>query len=98
MLQPLSIAGEGANDDFIVPLGSRSVTIGDATVPAGIQTVIRVDRIALERPEDFTLTLTGANAAARAARAALNAGAPNTFAIPTIRVVIEDREGILTYY
>ncbi len=95
MLQPLSIAGEGANSDFIVPSGSRSVTIDDATVPASIQTLIRVDRIALERPEDFTLTLTGANAAARAA---LNAAAPNTFAIPTIRVVIEDREGMLTYY
>ncbi len=95
MLQPISIAVEGANADFTVPFGSRSVTIDDATVPAGIQTLIRVDRIALERPEDFTLTLTGANAAAVAA---LNAAAPNTFAIPTIRVVIEDSEGILTYY
>ena len=94
MLQPLSIAGEGANDDFTVPFGSRSVTIGDATVPASIQTLIQVDRIALERPEHFTLTLTGANAAAVAA---LNAAAPNIFVFPTIRVVIEDSEGILTY-
>ncbi len=95
MLQPLSIAGEGPNFDFIVPSVSRSVTIDDATVPARIQTLIRVDRIALERPEDFTLTLMGANAAAVAA---LNAAAPNTFAILTIRVVIEDREGIVAYY
>ena len=94
MLQPLSIAGEGANSDFTVPSGSRSVTIDDATVPAGIQTIIRVDRIALELPEDFTMTLMGANAAAVAT---LNAAVPNTFAIPTIRVVIEDKEGILTY-
>ena len=77
--------------DFTIPSGSRSATIDNATIPASIQTLIRVDRIALEMPEDFTLTLIGANAAAIAA---LNAAAPNTFAIPSIRVTIEDREGM----
>ncbi len=95
MLQPLFIAGEGPNSDFTVPSVSRSVTIDDATVPAEILTFIRVDGIALELPEDFTLTLMSAKGAARGT---LNAAAPNTFAIPTIRVVIEDRDGILTYY
>jgi len=88
---PLSIAVEGPNADFTVPTGSRSVTIDDATMPASIQTLIRVDRIALELPEDFSMTLMGANAAARAA---LAAAAPNQFSIPNIRVVIEDSEGI----
>ena len=94
MLQPISIAVEGSNLDFIVlsRSGSRSVVIDDATVPASIWTLIRVDGIALELPEDFTLTLTGTNAAAVAV---LNAAAPNTFVIPTIQVVIEDRDGML---
>ena len=88
---PLSIAVEGANFDYTVPSGSRSFTIDDATVPASIQTLIRVDRIALEEPEDFTMTLMGGN---NAARAALNAVGPNQFSISTIRVVIKDNEGI----
>ena len=88
---PLFIAVEGPNDDFTVPTGSRSVTIDDATVPANIQTLIRVDRIALEVLEDFSMTLVGANAAGVAA---LAAAAPNQFSIPNIRVVIEDSEGM----
>ena len=88
--KPISIAGEGANSDFTVPV-SRSATIDNASIPTRIPTFIRVDRIALERPEDFTLTLISANAAANAT---LNAAAPNAFAIPRIRVVIEDREGM----
>ena len=91
MLQPTSTAGEGANFDFTVPSGSRSATIDNATIPARIQTLIRVDGLALEIPEDFTLTLISTNAAANAV---LNAAAPNTFVIPKIRVIIEDREGM----
>ncbi len=89
ILQPLSIAEEGA--DFRVSVRSRSAVINDATVPARIRTFIGHDSIALELPEDFILSLTGAN---DAANAVLNAAAPNTFAIPTIRVVIEDKDGI----
>ena len=89
--QPISTAGEGANSDFIVPSSSRSAVINNPTIPARIQTLIRIDRLALELPEDFTLSLIGTNSAAIAA---LNAAAPNTFAISTIRVVIEDREGM----
>ena len=89
MLRLTSTAGEGANFDFTVL--SRSAQIGDATIPARIWTFIRFDRITLEIPEDFTLTLIGANAAANAV---LNAAAPNTFVIPKIRVIIEDREGM----
>ena len=62
-------------------------------MPATIQIFIRIDGRALELPEDFNLTLIGAN---DAADAALNAAAPNTFVVPTIRVIIEDREGM--YY
>lgn len=79
----------GANFDFTV--SSTRFTIGpDATVLGSVMAFIRIDSIALETREDFTLSLVGGN---DAARAALRAEDPNTFAFPSIQVIIEDMDG-----
>ena len=85
----VAIAGMGVNLDFRV--SNTRISIGPvATLAASIQVFIRSDGIALEMPENFTLTLTGRN---DAANATLSATAPNIFVIPTVQVVIEDGDG-----
>ena len=64
----------------------------DAREPFRLIIVIRMDGVALETAEDFTLTLEGRNTAGRAI---LNATVPGHFVFLAIRVVIEDAESEL---
>ena len=58
-------------------------------MPFGLTTFVRIDGVALESAEDFTLTVEGRN---NAGRAIIDPTLPGQFVSPTIRVVIDDVE------
>lgn len=64
---------------------------------ADVQVFIRVDRNALERPENFSLTLEGNSEDARELLRA-NFITDNVFIFPTTEVIIEDTESTYMFF
>ncbi len=91
----IHFAAEGSNADFIIAPQSFEITGPDARNPAELFTFIRIDGVALEPPEFFTLTLVARN---NAGRAILALTTPGHFVLPSLRVIIEDVEGKLVNY
>ena len=85
---------EGPNADFTIQPTSLEIEGPDAREPFELFTFVRIDGVALETAEDFTLTLEGLN---NAGRAILDPAVPGHIVIPTIRVVIEDVDSKLLY-
>ena len=85
---------EGPNADFTIQPTSLEIEGPDAREPFELVTFVRIDGVALETAEDFTLTLEGLN---NAGRAILDPAVPGLIVIPAIRVVIEDVDSKLLY-
>ena len=79
---------EGVNEDFIVFNTLHSI-FGMNPAPFSVPVTLRLDNIALEPDEDFSLSLVGDNPTATAI---LAGGTSGLFFSPEIRVVIEDLE------
>ena len=86
---------EGPNADFTIQPTSLEIEGPDAREPFELFTFVRIDGVALETAEDFTLTLEGLN---NAGRAILDPTVPGHIVIPTIRVVIEDVDSKLMQF
>ena len=82
------MVGHGDSLDYIVLTTTVEIDTSFQT-SADVQVFIRVDRNALERPENFSLTLEGDS---EDARELLRANLDNVYILPTIEVVIEDTE------
>ena len=85
---------QGPNADFTIQPTSLEIEGPDAREPFELVTFVRIDGVALETSEDFTLTLEGLN---NAGRAILDPTVPGHIVIPTIHVVIEDVDSKLLY-
>ena len=79
---------EGVNEDFVVQDTSHML-FGVNPDPFDVPVTVRVDGIALESAEGFTLSLDPANPTAMTILAAVT---PGLFVIPEISVVIRDLE------
>ena len=79
---------EGVNEDFVVQDTSHNL-FGVNPDPFDVPVTVRVDGIALESAEGFTLSLDPANPTAMTIFAAVT---PGLFVIPEISVVIRDLE------
>ena len=79
---------EGVNGDFFVQDTSHAL-FGVNPPPFNVPITVRVDGIALESAEGFTLSLDPTNPTAMAI---LTGGQPGLFVIPEISVVIRDLE------
>ena len=86
---PHSFAALGANADFTIQTTLFEVVGSNDTEPFSLSTFVRIDHVALETTEDFTLSLIGVN---NAGRNILDPEIPGHFVNPMIRVVIEDTE------
>ena len=82
-------AAEGVNADFIVPNTTHSL-FGVNPSPFNVPVTVRLDGIALEPAEGFTLSLQPTNANAMDI---LAGRIPGLFVSPEIRVVIQDFKG-----
>ena len=78
----------GVNEDFVVQDTSHSL-FGLNPPPFNVPVTVRVDGIALEPAEGFTLSLDPTNPTATDI---LAGGIPGLFAIPEISIVIRDLE------
>ena len=81
-------AVQGVNADFVVQDTSHSL-FGANPDPFDVPITVRLDGIALEPAEGFTLSLDPTNPTATAI---LAGGQPGLFVIPEISVVIRDLE------
>ena len=79
---------EGVNEDFVVQDTTHSL-FGVNPDPFNVPVTVRVDGIALEPAEGFTLSLDPTNPTAMAIFAGVQ---PGLFVIPEISVVIQDLE------
>ena len=84
-------AAEGVNEDFIVPDTSH-ILFGQNPSPFLVPVTLRLDSIALEPDEDFTLSLAPENMNPTATMI-LAGGTVGMFTTPLITVVIQDLEG-----
>ena len=82
-------AVSGINGDFFVQDTTHSL-FGANPSPFNVPVAVRVDGIALEPAEGFSLSLDPTNPTATAI---LTGGQPGLFVIPEISVVIQDLEG-----
>ena len=80
---------EGVNADFVVQDTSH-LLFGSNPSPFNVPVTVRLDGIALEPAEGFTLSLDPINPTATNI---LAGGIPGLFVIPEISVVIRDLEG-----
>ena len=81
-------AVQGVNADFLVQGTSHSL-LGVNPDPFNVSVTVRLDGIALEPAEGFTLSLNGINPTATDI---LAGGIPGLFVIPEISVMIRDLE------
>ena len=83
-----SFAEEGVNADFLIPDTSHSL-FGLNPPPFNVPITVRLDGIALEPAEEFTLSIQPVNPTAVRIFAE---GTPGLIALPEISVVIRDLE------
>ena len=81
---------EGVNEDFIVPHTTRYL-FGANPAPFSVLVTLRLDSVALEPDEDFTLSLAPGNMNPTATMI-LSGGTIGMFVSPEIRVIIQDLE------